>query len=87
MNQMEQYIVVRRTKEKDEQFAVIDAMSLAEAKAILKVRYDNFDINNEEMQEEDFFIFKADGEIKYDENNRVVLKEVGAMIIISMWQQ
>mgnify|MGYP001421935818 FL=1 len=75
MNQMEQYIVVRRTKEKDEQFAVIDAMSLAEAKAILKVRYDNFDINNEEMQEEDFFIFKADGEIKYDENNRVVLKE------------
>lgn len=84
---MEQYIVVRRTKEKDEQFAVIDAMSLAEAKAILKVRYDNFDINNEEMQEEDFFIFKADGEIKYDENNRVVLKEVGAMIIISMWQQ
>lgn len=62
-------------------------MSLAEAKAILKVRYDNFDINNEEMQEEDFFIFKADGELKYDENNRVVLKEVGAMIIISKWQQ
>ncbi|MDR4887516.1 hypothetical protein RGU12_08065 [Fredinandcohnia sp. QZ13] len=87
MNQMEQYLVVRRTKEKDEQFAVIDAMSLAEAKAILKVRYDNFDINNEEMQEEDFFIFKADGELKYDENNRVVLKEVGAMIIISKWQQ
>ncbi|TXL68098.1 hypothetical protein FHP05_00140 [Cerasibacillus terrae] len=85
---MQQYFVVRRTKEKDEQFAVIDAMSLAEAKAIFKVRYDDFDITNEEMKEEDFFIFKADGELKYDENNRILLAEiVGGMAIISKWQQ
>ncbi|MGY0694083.1 hypothetical protein ACW2QC_15095 [Virgibacillus sp. FSP13] len=87
MNQMEQYFVVRRTEEKDEQFAVINAMSLAEAKAIFKVRYDDFDITNEEMKEETFFIFKADGELKYDEINRVLLTEVGDMTIISRWQQ
>ena len=87
MNQMELYFVVRRTKEKDEQFAVIDAMSLAEAKAIFKVRYDDFDIKNEEMKEEDFFIFKADRELKFNENNRVQLTEVGDMTIISKWQQ
>ncbi|SES06866.1 hypothetical protein SAMN04487944_1172 [Gracilibacillus ureilyticus] len=88
MNQMEQYFVVRRTEEKDEQFAVIDAMSLAEAKAIFKVRYDEFDITNEEIKEETFFIFKLDGDLKYDENNRVLLSEVvGDMAITSRWQQ
>ncbi|MFB4473395.1 MULTISPECIES: hypothetical protein [Bacillaceae] len=88
MNQMEQYFVVRRTEEKDEQFAVIDAMSLAEARAIFKVRYDEFDITNEEIKEETFFIFKLDGDLKYDENNRVLLSEVvGDMAITSRWQQ
>ncbi|KPH76582.1 hypothetical protein AFL42_05660 [Oceanobacillus caeni] len=85
---MEQYFVVRRTEEKDEQFAVIDAMSLAEARAIFKVRYDEFDITNEEIKEETFFIFKLDGDLKYDENNRVLLSEVvGDMAITSRWQQ
>ncbi len=60
-------------------------MSLAEANAIFKVRYDDFD--NPEMKEEDLFIFKADGELKYDENNRVILTEVGDMTMISKWQQ
>lgn len=84
---MEQYFVVRRAKEKDEQFTVIEAMSLAEAKAIFKVRYDDLDITNEEMKEEDFFIFKAAGDLKFDENNRVLLTEVEDMAMISKWQQ
>lgn len=37
MNQIKQYYVVRRIKEKDEQFEVIDALSLDEANAIFEV--------------------------------------------------
>lgn len=34
---MSRYYVVRRTKEKDEEFAVIDALSLDEANAIFQL--------------------------------------------------
>lgn len=70
MNQIQPYYVVRRTKEKDEQFALIDAMSLDEANAIFEVRHKD---DKESMVEgEAFFIFGADEELKFDENNRVV---------------
>lgn len=39
MNQIQTYYVVLRTKEKDEQFTMIDAMSLDEAIAIFEIRH------------------------------------------------
>ncbi|TRM10689.1 hypothetical protein FH966_02580 [Lentibacillus cibarius] len=67
---MNQYYVVRRTKEKDEQFAVIDALSLDEADAIFKVRYKGYE---ETMQKgEAFYVFQSSEPLTYDENSRVV---------------
>lgn len=66
---MNQYYVVSRTSEQDEQFAVIDALSLDEADAIFRVRFKDYE---ETMQKgEAFYIFQASDDLKYDENNRV----------------
>ncbi|WP_075982591.1 hypothetical protein [Bacillus massilinigeriensis] len=82
MNQMEIYCVVRRTKEKDEQFVVIDAMSLDEAKAIFEVRHK---ANKESMIEgEAFYIFQANEKLMFDENHRLVFPN-GSMSIIEKW--
>ncbi|MFZ0579490.1 MAG: hypothetical protein WAM41_18475 [Psychrobacillus psychrotolerans] len=79
MNQMEQYVVVSRTREKDEQFTLIDAMSLDEANAIFEVRHE---ANKESMEEgEAFFIFQEDEVLTLDENNRVVFPSGGMAII------
>lgn len=79
MNQIETYYVVRRTKEKDEQFAVIDAMSLDEANAVFEIRHE---FNKEAMKEgEAFYIFEADEQLTFDENNRIKFPS-GRMAII-----
>lgn len=70
MNQILTFYVVKRAKEKDEQFTAIDAMSLDEANAIFEVRHE---ADKESMVEgEAFFIFEADEDLRFDENNRVV---------------
>ncbi|WP_238985132.1 hypothetical protein [Bacillus kwashiorkori] len=69
MNQMETYYVVRRTEKKDEEFAVIDAMSLDEARAIFEVRHKS---DKEAMTEgEAFYIYQANEQLTFDENNRI----------------
>jgi hypothetical protein len=79
MNQMKTYYVVRRTKEKDEQFTMIDALSLDEANAIFEVRHK---ADKEAMKEgEAFLIFEADEALGFDKNNRVVFPS-GKMAII-----
>lgn len=79
MNKMEQYFVVRRTQEKDEQFTWIDAMSLDEANAIFEVRHE---ADKEAMEEgEAFFIFQEDEALTFDENNRIVFPSGGMAII------
>jgi hypothetical protein len=76
---MNQYYVVRRIKEKDEKFAVIDALSLDEANAIFEVRYKDF---KETMQKgEAFFIFQANEPLTFDENHQVVFPK-GRMAMI-----
>ncbi|MBB6447047.1 hypothetical protein [Bacillus benzoevorans] len=84
MNQMLTYYVVKRTKEKDEQFAVIDAMSLGEAKAIFEVRYK---VEKEAMTEgEAFYIFQVKEQLIFDEKQRLVLpKSAGTMCSIKKW--
>lgn len=82
MNQMQTYYVVKRTKEKDEEFTVIDAMSLDEASAIFGVR-NNAD--KEAMEEgEAFYIFQVNGQLMFDENQRLVFPK-GNMSIINKW--
>ncbi|WP_397539832.1 hypothetical protein [Rummeliibacillus pycnus] len=82
MNQMGQYLVVKRTKEKDEQFTVIDAMSLDEAHAIFKVRHKD---DQDAMEEgETFFIFEVEGNLEFDENNRIAFPKRD-MTIIQKW--
>ncbi|MFB4472739.1 hypothetical protein [Virgibacillus sp. SK37] len=79
MNQMEKFYVIKRTTGKDEQFTVIDAMSLDEADAIFLVRHER---DKDAMNKgEEFLIFQADGELKFDENNRVVLPTKGEMML------
>lgn len=79
MNQMEKYYVVKRTKEKDEQFTVIEAMSLDEANAIYEVRHK---AEKETMVEgEAFYIFHAKEQLAFDESNRVKFPS-GRMAII-----
>ena len=79
MNQMEQYVVVCRTREKDEQFTLIDALSLDEANAIFEVRHE---VDKEAMEEgEAFFIFQEDEALTFDENNRIVFPSGGMAII------
>jgi hypothetical protein len=76
---MNRYYVVRRIKEKDEEFAVIDALSLDEANAIFEVRYKDF---KETMQKgEAFFIFQANEPLTFDENHQVVFPK-GRMAMI-----
>lgn len=79
MNQMKKFYVIKRTSEKDEQFTVIDAMSLDEADAIFLVRHEE---DKDAMKKGDeFLVFEADGMLKFDENKRVVLPTKGEMII------
>lgn len=79
MNQMKVYFVVRRTKEKDERFTMIDAFSLDEANAVFEVRHK---ADKEAMKEgEAFLIFEADETLNFDENNRTVFSS-GRMAII-----
>lgn len=79
MNQMKPYYVVRRTKEKDEQFAMIDALSLDEANAIFEVRHE---ADKEAMEQgEAFYIFQATEQLTFDENNRIKFPP-GRMAII-----
>lgn len=67
---------------KDEEFAVIDAMSLDEANVIFGVRYKN----NKELMEagEAFYIFQANEKLMFDENHRLVFPK-GSMSIIEKW--
>lgn len=82
MNQMETYYVVRRTEKKDEKFAVIDAMSLDEARAIFEVRHN---ADKEAMTEgEAFYIFQATDMLMFDEKHRLVFPK-GSMSIIEKW--
>lgn len=79
MNQMERYYVVSSTEEKDEEFAVIDAMSLDEANAIFEVRHK---ATKDGLQEgESFYIIQSDGSPVFDENNRLVFPK-GKMAFI-----
>lgn len=65
---MKQYYVVRSTIEKDEEVEVIDALSLKEAHAIVKVRL------QESMKKgETLYTFPAFEPVEYDENNRIIL--------------
>ncbi|TXL68099.1 hypothetical protein FHP05_00145 [Cerasibacillus terrae] len=76
---MEKFYVIKRTTGKDERFTVIDAMSLDEADAIFLVRHEE---DKDAMKKgEEILIFEADGDLKFDENNRVVLPTKGEMII------
>mgnify|MGYP001109709729 CR=1 FL=1 len=82
MNQMETYYVVRRTKNKDEEFAGIDAMSLDEANVIFEVRHK---ADKEALEVgEAFFIFQANEKLMFDENYRLVIPK-GSMSIIEKW--
>lgn len=79
---METYYVVRRTEKKDEEFAVIDAMSLDEARAIFEVRHK---ADKEAMTEgEAFYIFQTNEMLMLDENHRLVFPK-GLMSIIEKW--
>ncbi|MFB4473396.1 MULTISPECIES: hypothetical protein [Bacillaceae] len=80
MNQMEKFHVIKRTAVKDEQFTVIDAMSLDEADAIFLVRHER-EKDTAVNKGEEFLIFESYGELKYDEYNRVLLPESGEMMI------
>lgn len=74
---MNQYYVVLRTKEKDELKDVVDALSLDEALAIAKTRYEA-EMNGGEK----LFAYSAKGPIAFDENNRFVSNTGGNMKII-----
>ena len=79
MNQMERYYVVSRTKEKDEEFAVIEAMSLNEASAIFEVRHK---ADKEAMMKgESFYIFHSDETLSFDVESRVVFPSEEMTII------
>lgn len=78
MNQLEPYYVVRRTKDKDEQFAMIDALSLDEADAIFKVRYKGYE---ESMKAGDaYYVFQANELPVFDESHRIIFPR-GEVII------
>ncbi|WP_042354777.1 hypothetical protein [Bacillus rubiinfantis] len=82
MKQLEKYYVVRKTKKTDEEFAMIDAMTLDEARAIFEVRHK---ANKEAMIEgEAFYIFQANEMPMFDENHRLVFPK-GSMSIIEKW--
>ena len=64
MNQMVKYYVIKRTARNDEQFTVIDAMSLDEANAIFLVRHER---DTDAMKKgEEFLIFEADEKLEID---------------------
>lgn len=69
MFQTVKYYVVRSVKERDELFATIDAMSLDEANAILKIRYKE---ELDQVGERTFYIFSAKESLQFDENNRLI---------------
>lgn len=74
MIQIEKYYVVRRTKEKDELYPMIEAASLDEVNAIFHIRYKE-EINK--MRKGDaFYIFSEKGKLQFDENNRLVFPDV-----------
>lgn len=73
MSQMEKYYVVISMEERDELFATIDAMSLDEANAIFKIRYQE-DI--ERFGEVTFYIFSEKGKLEFDKNNRLIFPKV-----------
>ena len=79
MNQMEPYYVVSRTKEKDEEFAVIEAMSLDEAKAIFEVRHKAD--KGAMVKGEAFYIFHTDEPLRFDGKGQFVFPS-GEMAII-----
>lgn len=76
---MSRYYVVRRTKEKDEEFAVIDALSLDEANASLKCVIKI--LKKPCKKGEAFFIFQANEPLTFDENHQVVFPK-GRMAMI-----
>lgn len=82
MSQMEKYYVVKRTKERDVEFAVIDAMSLQEANAIFEIRHESDKAVMEEG--EAFYIFQANKNLKFDKNLRLVFPE-GPMGVLEKW--
>lgn len=69
---MNQYYVVLRKKEKDELKDVVDALSLEEAFAIAKVRYEEGMLGTEGL-----FVFSAKKPITFNENNRFVSNSDG----------
>ncbi|WP_102694156.1 hypothetical protein [Rummeliibacillus pycnus] len=74
---MNQYYVVLRTKEKDELKDVVDALSLDEALAIAKKRYEAGMNGGEKL-----YIFLAKGPISFDENNQFVCNTGGNLKIM-----
>ncbi|WP_071395064.1 hypothetical protein [Bacillus tuaregi] len=82
MEQLKRYYVLRKTKETDEEFAMIDAMTLDEARAIFEVRHK---ANKDAMIEgEAFYIFQANEMLMFNENHRLVFPK-GSMSIIQKW--
>ncbi|MGG3162155.1 hypothetical protein ABEO87_10905 [Geobacillus stearothermophilus] len=74
---MNQYYVVLRTKERDELLDVVDALSLEEAMAIAKTRYE------EQMEVRDgLFVFKVNGPLTFNEQNRFIRSGGGEMKIL-----
>lgn len=70
MSQTESYYVVRSTKEKDEEFAGIEAPSLSKASsAFLSWRSENYDkVDDDDV----FYIFSTKHPLQFDENNRLI---------------
>ncbi|MBT2641739.1 hypothetical protein J7I80_05850 [Bacillus sp. ISL-41] len=77
---MQQYDVVRSTGERDEKIAVIDALSLEEAHAIAKVRFQESIKAGETL-----YTFQSVGTLKFDENDRFILPQ-GQMMSIQKWE-
>ncbi|TMN21877.1 hypothetical protein [Lentibacillus cibarius] len=64
---MKQYYMVRTSDEKDEELGVVDALSLEEAHAIAKVRYQGKMNSGESLH-----VFQANEPLTFDAKNRFV---------------
>lgn len=74
---MSRYYVVRRTKEKDEEFAVIDALSLDEANAIFEVRYKDFKETMQKRRGILYFSSKRTIDVWWESSGRVSKRKDG----------
>lgn len=77
---LKQYYVIRSTDCRDERLGVVDALSLEEAHAIVKVRF------QESMQKgETLHTFQIVEPLSFDENHRLIFPDV-AMMSIGKWE-